>query len=55
MTTFRSILGSIVCISLPIVSIGIANAGGDIVKPFKDSTNNSAVKPEVMIIEKRQY
>jgi len=51
MTTFRSMLGSIVCISLPIISIGIANAGGDVEKPFKDSTNNSAVKPEAMIIE----
>ncbi|MCF6338028.1 MAG: hypothetical protein L3J84_08760 [Gammaproteobacteria bacterium] len=52
MTTFRSILGSIVCISLPIVSIGIANAGGDVAKPFKDSTNNSAVKRSAMTIER---
>ena len=51
MTTFRSILGSIVCISLPIVSIGIANAGGDAAKPFKDSTNNSAVNRGTMTIE----
>jgi len=52
MITFRSILSSIVCISLPIVSIGIANAGGDAAKPFKDSTNNSAVKRGTMTIER---
>ncbi|NOX91996.1 MAG: hypothetical protein GXP18_05980 [Gammaproteobacteria bacterium] len=52
MTTFRSILGSIVCISLlPIVSTGIANAGGDVAKPFKDSTNNSAVKRGAMTLQ----
>jgi len=52
MTTFRSILGSIVCISLPIVGIGIANAGGDIEKPFKNASNNSAAKLGTMTIER---
>ncbi len=54
MITFRSILSSIVCISLPIVSIGIANAGGDVAKPFKDSTNNSAAQVGKMIIERNR-
>jgi len=52
MTTFRSMLGSIVCISLPIVSISIANAGGDIEKPFENSANNSATNLGVMTIER---
>ncbi|MCF6256992.1 MAG: hypothetical protein L3J98_10955 [Gammaproteobacteria bacterium] len=51
MITFRSILSSIVCISLPIVGIGIANAGGDIEKSFKGSTNNSAATLGAITIE----
>jgi len=51
MNTFRSILSSILCISLPIVSIGIANAGGDIEKPFEGSTNNNATKLGAITIE----
>jgi len=51
-TLFRSVLGCISFSSLAIIGISVANAGGDTVESFKDSTNNSAVKSEVMIIEK---
>lgn len=57
MITFRSILSGIVCAALPIIGIGIigvANAGGDTAKPFKDSTNNSAAKLGKMIIERNR-
>jgi len=52
MSAFRFILGSIVCISLLVVGLSTANAGGDIAKPFKDSTNNSAAKRGTMTIER---
>ncbi len=54
MTIFRSILGGIICVSLPItgIGVGVANAsGGDVVKPFKDSTSSNAVKRGTMTIE----
>jgi len=54
MTTFRFILGCIVCTSLPIVSIGVVNAteGGDATTVFKDSSSSSAVKREEMTVER---
>ncbi len=52
MSTFRFMLSSVICLSLPIIGLGVANAGGDTAKPFKDSTNNSAAKRGVMTIER---
>jgi len=50
-TLFRSILGFIGFVLLAITSTNVANASGDTLEPFTDSTNDSAVNPEAIIIE----
>jgi len=50
-TLFRSVLGCIGFASLAVTSINVANADGDTLGTFTDSTNSNTVTPETMIID----